>query len=215
MESTEVTLTTRERLLDVAGQAFADLGFRDTTIREICTRAGANVAAINYHFGDKERLYAAVLEHTHRCSLEKHPIGEGINPAAPAEERLHAFIRSFVHKLFDSGRPNWHIKLISREMIEPTGALDAIVEGTIRPQFVLLSSIVRDLMQPPVSERNVELAGASVIGQCLHYHHCRAVTDRLLPGRMNKEGVLDEIIDHVYRFSLAGVRALGPGGRIP
>ncbi|MGA9754367.1 MAG: TetR family transcriptional regulator, partial [Desulfobaccales bacterium] len=52
---------TRQRLLEAAGEVFAKKGFRNTTIREICRRARANLAAVNYHFGDKERLYLAVL----------------------------------------------------------------------------------------------------------------------------------------------------------
>ena len=53
---------TRERLLQVAKQLFADRGFRNVTVREICRDAHANVAAVNYHFGDKLGLYRAVLQ---------------------------------------------------------------------------------------------------------------------------------------------------------
>ena len=47
---------TRRALLDAAADVFAESGFRCATTREICRRAGANVAAINYHFGGKEGL---------------------------------------------------------------------------------------------------------------------------------------------------------------
>ena len=49
---------TRRQLLEAAGAVFAEAGYRDATVREICRRAHANIAAINYHFGDKEKLYA-------------------------------------------------------------------------------------------------------------------------------------------------------------
>ena len=63
---------TRRQLLEAAGEVFAEAGYRDATVREICRRAGANIAAINYHFGDKEKLYAEVLRYSHGKALEKY-----------------------------------------------------------------------------------------------------------------------------------------------
>ena len=53
---------TRQRLLTVAERLFADRGFKKVTVREICRAARANVAAVNYHFGDKLGLYREVLQ---------------------------------------------------------------------------------------------------------------------------------------------------------
>ena len=58
---------TRMRLLDAAGAEFAANGFECARIRKICKRAGANVSAVNYHFGDKSELYVAAVLHAHRC----------------------------------------------------------------------------------------------------------------------------------------------------
>ena len=52
---------TRQRLLEAGLEVFARDGFRGATIERICRRAGANIAAAHYHFGDKRRLYAAVF----------------------------------------------------------------------------------------------------------------------------------------------------------
>src|SRR6516225_8210096 len=53
---------TRERVLKAAAQLFADRGFKKVTVRDICRAARANVAAVNYHFGDKGGLYREVLQ---------------------------------------------------------------------------------------------------------------------------------------------------------
>ena len=67
---------TRQRLLEAAGEIFAEQGFRQTTVRDICARAGANVAAVNYHFGDKEKLYSEVLRFAHGCAVGmQRPVG--------------------------------------------------------------------------------------------------------------------------------------------
>jgi len=126
---------TRQRLLEAAGEVFAEQGFRQATVRDICARAGANVAAVNYHFGDKEKLYSEVLRFAHGCAIEKYPPSLGLPPDAPAEKRLHAFVLSFLSRLLDDGRPAWHAKIMSREMAEPTGAMDMLVDEQIKPHW--------------------------------------------------------------------------------
>src|SRR4051794_36148064 len=76
------TAQTRERLLEAAGQVFAEQGFRRATVRQICKRANANVAAVSYHFGDKLKLYAAVINHWLGVALEKYPPDLGLGPDA-------------------------------------------------------------------------------------------------------------------------------------
>ncbi len=49
--------TTRLHILETAGRLFAAQGFAESTSKEICTRAGTNMAAINYHFGGRDGLY--------------------------------------------------------------------------------------------------------------------------------------------------------------
>src|SRR5271154_2215209 len=98
---------TRRQLLEAAGEVFAEVGFRDATVREICRRAGANVAAINYHFGDKETLYLEVLHYAHGKALEKYPPLLGVAENAPPEKKLGAFILSMLQRIFDKGPTSW------------------------------------------------------------------------------------------------------------
>src|ERR1700677_1949623 len=94
---------TRRHLLEAAGEVFAEAGFRDATVREICRRAGANVAAINYHFGDKETLYLEVLRYAHGKALAKYPPLLDVPDDAPPEKKLRAFIHSLLLRIFDKG----------------------------------------------------------------------------------------------------------------
>ena len=202
-------LETRERLMTAAGEVFAEQGYRNTTVREICQRAGANVAAVNYHFGDKERLYAEVIRDAHRAAMTKYPSDLGLAPGASAEQRLHAFVRSFFFRIFDEGRPAWHGKLIAREIAEPTAALNDIVDEGIRPHFLALRAIVTELLGggEPDPER-LRYCAWSVVGQCLFYFHARPIIRRLHPPQSFDADEIESLARHVTGFSLGGIRRL-------
>lgn len=72
-QNVESTPGTRERILQAAAEVFADSGFERATVREICSRASVNVAAINYHFRDKENLYIEVLKYSKALAFKKIP----------------------------------------------------------------------------------------------------------------------------------------------
>lgn len=217
---TKATVTagdTRERLLEAGGAVFSEAGYRAATVREIVARSGgANLAAVNYHFGDKAGLYAAVLQHYAKESLVKHPPHGGLHPDATPEEQLHAFVRSFLLRIFDQGHQAFHGKMMAREMIEPTAALNRIVEQLIRPLYGRLCAIVKAIAGPGAGVTAVERAAKSVVGQCLFYKHCAPVL-RLLEGRLPDLRDIDALCDHIVSFSIAGIRQLGAprrkGGR--
>jgi AcrR family transcriptional regulator len=199
---------TRQRILEAAGEVFAQHGFHRATIREICAKAGANVAAVNYHFGDKERLYVAVVRYAHLCALVKHPATAGLSNEAPPEERIHGFVRSFLNRLMDEGRPAWHWKLFGRELSEPTAALDLIVQEQVRPNFLFISQAVKDFLGAETPPEIVRTCVASIVGQCLFYHFGRPIFERLNPDLKLGPAAVDPIARHVTDFSLAGLRSV-------
>lgn len=203
---------TRQRLVEAAGEIFAEQGFRQATVRDICARAGANVAAVNYHFGDKERLYSEVLRYAHGCAIEKYPPSMGLAADAPPEKRLHAFVLSFLYRLLDDGRPAWHAKIMSREMAEPTAAMDVLVEEQIKPHFGYARQVVLELLGPKAaSEETARLCVQSLVGQCLFYHFGQPVARRLFPQRPTTMKDAPRIADHITRLTLAGIREIAKG----
>jgi AcrR family transcriptional regulator len=199
---------TRQRLLEAAGEIFAEQGYSKTTVRDICARAEANVAAVNYHFGDKEKLYSEVLRYAHGCAIEKYPPSMGLPPDAPAEKRLHAFVLSFLYRLLDDGRPAWHAKIMSRDMAEPTAAMDVLVDEQIKPHFAYVRQVVLELLGPKTAEETARLCAQSVVGQCLFYHFGQPVTRRLFPQRVFGMKDAPRIAEHITRLTLAGIREI-------
>ena len=200
---------TRRQLLEAAGEVFAEVGFRDATVREICRRAGANVAAINYHFGDKETLYLEVLRYAHGKALAKYPPMLDLPEDAPPEKKLRAFIHSLLLRIFDNGPTSWHGKLMSREMIEPTGALDSLIEERIRPIITQLWKIVAEILDRPMNDERVRLCSFSIVSQCVFYNHCRPVVSRLVPDQLPQDAAsIEKLAGHITNFSLAAIKHL-------
>ena len=199
---------TRERVLAAAGEVFAEVGFHHATVRDICARAGVNIAAVNYHFRDKDGLYGAVLASAHEAAARHHPYDTGQADATTAEDRLRAFVGTFMRRLFDEGRPAWQPKLMAREMVDPTSALDVVVERGIRPHSQLLTAIVRELLGPAASDDAVRLGAISIVGQCLMYLHCRPVVQRLFPDDTYTPERTAERAEHIVRFSIGALDAM-------
>jgi AcrR family transcriptional regulator len=200
----ESSLETRRRLLDAAAEVFAEKGFADTTIRQICEKAGANVAAVNYHFGDKQKLYAAVFEHT-RLNVAEHHAAH-LADQSP-EERLRFFVRYFLKQLLSPGSISCHARLVAQEMGEPSGVLDSFIDAEVRPRVEILTNIIRQLVGdlPP---RVIAKCNASVVAQMLHYHWAKPVLKRIGPIYASLDQNVEELVDHVTRFSIGGIRAI-------
>lgn len=207
---------TKAKLIEAAGEVFARHGFRSATVRDICRRAGTHVGAVNYHFRDKEGLYATVLEHTYQSARKKYPPDFGLRDSPTPEEKLRAFIHSFLLRLLDEGFPAWHGKLIAQEIVDPTDALDRLLQSSIRPIFIYLTDILYELLgeaRPTKGEESdgIFLCSMSIVGQCLQHFTARRVIALLRPKSFDPADI-ERIADHITRFSLGGIRELRAGG---
>jgi len=198
---------TRERLLDAAGRTFADKRFRDATVREICDRAGANVAAVNYHFGDKRTLYKEVLVHALNYAREKYPPEPDRDGLSP-EERLHIFVRSFLLRRMDPERPGWHRRLLHREMTEPSPGLRDLVHRSIQESRNILRGILFKLLGTRADHDRVELVLGSVIGQCLYWGGRRALSEKDAGRALTLKDV-ERLARHIAGFTLAALGRTG------
>lgn len=195
---------TRQRLMDAAGPIFADRGYKSTTVREICTQAGVNLALVNYHFGDKENLYAEAVRHASQSCMDRTPLPTW-PPNTPPRQKLHDYITMFLNRVAVRHEPAWHSQLIMREMQQPTSACEEFVRNFARPSAMLLDSIVSELLPSSVSEREKRLICFSVVGQILHYWSARAVITLLVGEEEFKTYDVESLSRHITAFSLAAI----------
>jgi TetR/AcrR family transcriptional regulator, regulator of cefoperazone and chloramphenicol sensitivity len=200
---------TRTKLLDAAGHVFADFGYQAATVREICSRAGVNVALVNYYFGDKLELYTEVLRQSIGAS-ENGIVQMAIRSAAPPEEALRELIYAMLHRVCRSDRPGWHFRLMVHEFAQPTPAMSTVIDETMRPIYERFRELIGALLNLPPDHDKTRLCAHSVIAQVVHYVHSRHVISRLWPELEMTSERIDQIATHITDFSLAYLRAMSP-----
>lgn len=196
---------THARLLETAGHVFAETGFQAAKIRDICERAGVNLAAVNYHFGDKLGLYNEVLRYA-ACAAEGTAHFDPALPGGSPQARLRAFAYSILQHLYGEERPAWPVRLMTHELAQPTPAFEGVVDQIIRPRQDALRRLVSSIIRRPADDRVTRLCAQSIVGQVIIYAHGREVLKRLWPDLKFTPETLNEIADHIAAFSWAALK---------
>ena len=200
---------TRQRILRTSAELFADRGFRNVTVREISRAARVNVAAVNYHFGDKLRLYEAVLQSAidamRGTTEEARRVGAGL----PAEERLRRFVRVFVGRILSDASQTTH-RLIHREVNDPTPAFDRLVEEGVRPRLEYLAGLIAEILGCSPSDPRALRCALSVQAQTVACFP-NPIAARL--GFNPTPAQTDALAAHIAEFSLQGIRGMGAAAR--
>ena len=199
---------TRAKLIAAAGEVFADVGFHSATVREICTRAGANVAAVNYHFRDKLGLYTEVLRES-ICATQGEVMQQAISKAKTPEEALRLFVTGILGRMYAEDRPAWNVRIMAHEIAQPTPALSHVIEEVMRPRYNLLRGVIAKILHLPADHATTRLCAHSVIGQVVHYVHGRPVIGLLWPA-LDLKNTKDRqlVADHITDFTLRNLHAL-------
>jgi AcrR family transcriptional regulator len=204
----KATEPTREKLIEAAGRVFAERGYRDATIREICRRAGANVAAVNYTFGDKMGLYTEVLRHSVRAA-QTAVLGAALDSARTPEDVIRNVIRARLMSVCGEARPDWHFRLVMHECSQPTEAMTRVVDEGMRPIYDRVRKAVSEIMGLSMDHETTRLSVNSIVGQILFYMFSQPVLSRLQPELKLTPEQLDRIADHIAEFSLAYLKKVG------
>ena len=196
---------TRQLILHAGCQVFCEKGYYHATIAEICSRAGTNIASVNYHFGDKATLYQQAWLNAFDESRAEFPVGGGVPEDAPPDERLRGYITSIVRKM--TSKTN-DLKLFHKELANPTGLLSDIMPKKIEPEFREGMKIIQLLLGDGATDEQVKFCHASIMGQCFNAgpppHENR--DNRMKPPDFITDA--DSYCKHIVKFSLAGIRAL-------
>src|SRR5581483_11929547 len=125
----------RARLIDAAIALFADKGYEGTSVRDLASAAGVNVAAVSYHFGSKDALYT---------------------------EALRACIREFLEMMTSPAARHSH--LVMREQSEGKPRFEPVIREFFQPVGTILRELIL-LLAPRLPEMSVFMTISGIIGQ--------------------------------------------------
>lgn len=196
--------TTRLHILETAGRLFAAQGFAETTSKEICTRAGTNMAAINYHFGGRDGLYECVLVEAHKQLVSLDELMELAGASTDPRLKLGAFI---THMAEMSGQPKapWGFRVVLREALSPSPAMPALIQRAVLPKAKLLRGIVGDVMGLPGDHPAVQRSMVFSVLPCLVMMVApKDLSSRVLPAVKDTSALAQDLV----RYVLAGLDAV-------
>ncbi len=196
----------RAALIAAGTDVFLTEGFRAARVQDIAAKAGVRLSAINYHFGGKEGLYHAVLEHHADLALTFAPFPMPVTGFS-LEQRFRLLVRALVSRFLDPVNPSRLGKLLVREAANPTGALDMLFERYARQQALMAFAFLKECL-PDADPDLLARVMLSVMGQIVIYVAMPPMVTRLRPGFDHGPAALEQLIDHVSTFSWAGIQAL-------
>jgi AcrR family transcriptional regulator len=201
----EDTTRTRGKLLAAACEIFAEKGYRDATIAEICRQAGTNIAAVNYHFGSKEALYRETWRHVFAESIQTHPPEGGVPETAPPEERLRGEVNALLLRM--TAGNNWLFRFLYREFANPTGLLEEVIREQLQPLRLRTKGLIRELLGPWANEQEVLFCELAIISQCMNPMVVGGGLGQQKEGRDGPQRIddVEAYARHVVAFSLAGL----------
>jgi TetR/AcrR family transcriptional regulator, regulator of cefoperazone and chloramphenicol sensitivity len=198
--------STSARLLEAAGEIFAEKGFERTTGKEICAKAAANTAAINYYFGSVDGLYAAVLEEAQERFITFDAISKAVAPQTAAAAKLKALSMLAAERLTAPVSRSWVFRVLAREMAAPSPAFQAIRARELPPRARLIRAIVAEIVDLPPDHPAVARGAISIIAPFAML----SIADRRMIARAFPSLALDEsgaqaLGEHLYRYAMAGL----------
>lgn len=194
-------MTTRDRIIDVAGRLFAERGYDGVSVREITKAAGANLAAVGYHFGGKEDLFGEVIK---RKTEALRQIGVAIaasrkKPAAKLKAMLEAYA---LHILHDD--PS--LRVLFAQLISCTTRMPKIAMENIAMRDRLFADAMRAGIEDGVFRAcDVQCAATCFFGMITPYILYQPIatgSGRLQPYPRDQ---VRRIVDESYRIFTEGV----------
>jgi len=202
--------TPKDRLLNEAEILFAQKGYHGVSVREITNAADCNLAAVNYHFGNKWNLYLSVFRSRwlpRAKRLRKSVIDSLASQDIPSlTDLVKALARAFLEGPISDRERKRHALLIIRELAEPTEAFDLVAEEVLGPLFKELADRLRPIMHPGLGDDRLKLNIFSIFAMVIYFNFARTAVTHIT-GQKYDHDFKEMLVEHITEFSLKGLGA--------
>ncbi|MFA6103583.1 MAG: CerR family C-terminal domain-containing protein [Victivallaceae bacterium] len=200
---------TKNKIIVAALEEFAEHGYHAATIRNICRRAGVNIAAINYHFSGKAELYRQSLEMVFKLKPPL-PCGEKIQSDSDLKSVLQDWIKTFLYRSNNKIiQENLLLKkIVHHEMLNPSEIFDELIETHLKPDVYSLESILRKGLPPDISEKEIKMRVFSILGNCVFYLFHERLVEKIWADGDFLEDNIEMVVDHITEQSLMGLKLI-------
>lgn len=195
----------KDRLLDAAEVLFCEKGYEATSIRDLTDKANCNVAAVNYYFGGKDKLYIEMFRRQMHYIVEMQV--ERMNqllasPNPTLEQLIYELVYYPLRSAYEKQQRGQVMRLMVREVLNSSLAGEKLIEDF---RSRIMGRVVDVLMRlvPGVDKKQAQLFFASI--ESLHLHPFLFIDHYL---NMIEGLTFDELIDHIVRFGAAAIRGL-------
>jgi TetR/AcrR family transcriptional regulator, regulator of cefoperazone and chloramphenicol sensitivity len=199
---------TRQRLVSAAVSLFGERGFKAVSVREIADSAKTNVAAISYHFRDKQGLYREAF------NVPVQPLLAAMAHLGRSELSFEEFSRTLYRSLLaalmeDERLARQMMKMHHREMIEPSGMLASFVKDFATPiHRVVLDRLhleidPRSLAAQQRADASIQAIAFMMFGLAMDFYLQSDFVEAFAPELLRGQKAIDALVESLTRAACA------------
>ncbi len=193
-------ISTRQLILDTAGELFADYGMKGTSIKMIADKSKQNIAAANYHFGSKKNLYVETIKHVVEKLSESSSLSQEKVSAKNFEGELTKFVQSRAKILLSGLYPSWYGSLIVRSLQEAPKNIQEMALEFFRPEVSYLEGMAA-AVKPRISAMAAKMWAYTVVSQIIFYVSARKMILLAIGKKGYSPEFINDVVQHIVQTS--------------
>ncbi len=203
----------QDRLVEAGERLFCEHGFNETSVRDIAAAAACNAASVNYYFGGKENLYVAIWRRrlSFMCGARLAGIARvmAAGGSVTLEALLESYAQAFMAPMLEGETGGRFVNLMARELMDRRLPRKMFLDEMVVPVMSAFGTALQTIC-PDLDKKTTDYVVLSIVGQLMHAVVAKELfecTDRTDLPQLD----LKELVEHVVKFSAAGIRAYQHG----